>query len=77
MGWGGKRRLMCYKLICTTPARGPVCDSVVLPVPVLGHSSTDGMATINLFGDHPSFEKNMRHLRQAFDGRRGLATGNP
>ena len=29
----------------------------------------NGMMTVNLFGDHPSFDKNMRHLREAFDGR--------
>lgn len=27
------------------------------------------MLTVNLFGDHPSFEKNMKHLNKVFDNR--------
>ncbi|MFZ1418182.1 MAG: spermidine synthase [Burkholderiaceae bacterium] len=50
-------------------ARGPVCDSVVFYHACFEALKTDGMATINLFGDHPSFEKNMRNLHEAFGGR--------
>jgi spermidine synthase len=28
-----------------------------------------GVVTVNLFGDHPSFVKNMKRLHEAFDGR--------
>jgi spermidine synthase len=28
-----------------------------------------GIATVNLFGDHPSFVRNMKRLNEAFDGR--------
>lgn len=50
-------------------ARGPVCDSVAFYTDCFEALKDNGVATINLFGDHPSFEKNIRHLRQAFDGR--------
>ena len=50
-------------------ARGPVCDSVAFYTDCFNALKDTGMATINLFGDHPSFEKNMRHLKQAFNQR--------
>ena len=50
-------------------ARGPVCDSVEFYTDCLNALKDTGMATINLFGDHPSFEKNMRNLHEAFGGR--------
>ena len=50
-------------------ARGPVCDSVEFYTDCLNALKDTGMATINLFGDHPSFEKNMRHLNKAFNHR--------
>ena len=50
-------------------ARGPVCDSVGFYSDCFNALKDTGMATINLFGDHPSFEKNMRHLNQAFNDR--------
>lgn len=53
-------------------ARGPVCDSAQFYAACHDALRTNGMATINLFGDHPSFEKNMRHLQKAF-GERVLA----
>jgi spermidine synthase len=28
-----------------------------------------GVVTVNLFGDHPSFVRNMKRLNEAFDGR--------
>ncbi|WDD94824.1 spermidine synthase [Burkholderia sp. FERM BP-3421] len=50
-------------------ARGPVLDSVAFYRAVRGCLAEAGMATINLFGDHPSFVRNMKHLNAAFDGR--------
>ena len=50
-------------------ARGPVLDSVAFYRSVRACLASAGMATINLFGDHPSFVRNMKHLNVAFDGR--------
>jgi spermidine synthase len=50
-------------------ARGPVLDSVAFYRAVRGCLADAGIATINLFGDHPSFVRNMKHLKAAFDGR--------
>lgn len=50
-------------------ARGPVRDSIEFYAncgKVLGES---GVLTVNLFGDHESFPRNIRHLDQAFDAR--------
>jgi spermidine synthase len=50
-------------------ARGPVCDTEEF----YGHChralKSEGIATINLFGDHPSFVHNMQNLKTAFAGR--------
>ena len=50
-------------------ARGPVCDSVAFYQDCFNALNETGMLTVNLFGDHPSFERNMTHLKEAFDGR--------
>ncbi|KVN11147.1 MULTISPECIES: hypothetical protein [unclassified Burkholderia] len=50
-------------------ARGPVLDSVAFYRAVRGCLADAGVATINLFGDHPSFVRNMKHLNAAFDQR--------
>ncbi|ALX11177.1 spermidine synthase [Burkholderia cepacia JBK9] len=50
-------------------ARGPVLDSVAFYRAVRGCLADAGIATINLFGDHPSFVRNMKHLNAAFDHR--------
>ena len=50
-------------------ARGPVCDSVAFYKDCHRALKDVGMLTINLFGDHPSFERNMDHLMEVFDGR--------
>ena len=50
-------------------ARGPVLDSVAFYRAVRACLTSAGVATINLFGDHPSFVRNMKHLSTAFDGR--------
>lgn len=50
-------------------ARGPVCDSVEFYTDCKTALAENGMLTINLFGDHPSFERNMKHLNQVFQNR--------
>lgn len=50
-------------------ARGPVRDSLEFYAncrKVLGET---GIVTVNLFGEHESFPRNINHLDQAFDGR--------
>jgi len=50
-------------------ARGPVHESLAFYRAVRACLTGAGMATINLFGDHPSFVRNMKQLNAAFDGR--------
>lgn len=50
-------------------ARGPVLDSVAFYRAVRACLTGTGMVTVNLFGDHPSFVRNMKHLNAAFDAR--------
>jgi spermidine synthase len=50
-------------------ARGPVLDSVGFYRAVRACLTDAGVVTVNLFGDHPSFVKNMKRLNEAFDGR--------
>ncbi|SAL43451.1 spermidine synthase [Caballeronia humi] len=51
-------------------ARGPVLDSVSFYRACRACLTQDaGVVTINLFGDHPSFVRNMKRLNEAFDGR--------
>lgn len=50
-------------------ARGPVCDSVQFYQDCHAALKDIGMVTVNLFGDHPSFEKNMKNISEAFAGR--------
>lgn len=50
-------------------ARGPVLDSVAFYGAARACLSEAGVVTVNLFGDHPSFVRNMKHLKAAFDGR--------
>ncbi|WP_408734184.1 class I SAM-dependent methyltransferase [Paraburkholderia bannensis] len=50
-------------------ARGPVLDSVAFYRAVRACLADAGVATINLFGDHPSYVRNMKRLKEAFDGR--------
>ncbi len=48
-------------------ARGPVLDSPEFYQACARCLSDDGIATINLFGDHPSFKKNMPAICSGFD----------
>ncbi|RQH08511.1 spermidine synthase [Paraburkholderia dinghuensis] len=50
-------------------ARGPVLDGVAFYRAVRACLADAGIATINLFGDHPSFVRNMKRLNEAFEGR--------
>ena len=48
-------------------ARGPVLDSPAFYRACAACLSRDGIATINLFGDHPSYLKNLKAMVPAFD----------
>ena len=48
-------------------ARGPVLDSGEFYKACADCLTPDGILTVNLFGDHPSFAKNLKALRFAFD----------
>jgi spermidine synthase len=47
-------------------ARGPVLDTAEFYAACAACLTADGVATINLFGDHPSFIKNLKAMRHAF-----------
>src|SRR5262249_29429488 len=48
---------------------GPVLDSVAFYRAARACLTEAGIVTVNLFGDHPSFVRNMKRLNEAFDGR--------
>lgn len=50
-------------------AHGPVCDSIEFYQDCFNALKNTGIATINLFGDHPSFIKNMKNLNLIFNNR--------
>ncbi|CAM2142815.1 Spermidine synthase [Pararobbsia alpina] len=50
-------------------ARGPVLDSASFYRACRDCLGKLGVATVNLFGDHPSFRRNMKQLAAAFDNR--------
>ncbi len=50
-------------------ARGPVRDSVQFYQLCFRALGDVGIMTVNLFGDHESFPRNMANIREAFDGR--------
>ncbi|VVE05805.1 spermidine synthase [Pandoraea eparura] len=50
-------------------ARGPVHDTPAFYKACRATLREPGMLTMNLFGDHDSYPKNIRRLRQAFDNR--------
>ncbi|WP_347554743.1 spermidine synthase [Robbsia sp. KACC 23696] len=65
---GGRVGVLQVDLYDAT-ARGPVLDSAAFYRACRLSLTTPGMLTVNLFGDHPSFARNMRNLEAAFDGR--------
>ena len=50
-------------------ARGPVLESVEFYQACHRALRKPGMLTVNLFGDHPSYQRNLRNLQKAFDNR--------
>lgn len=48
-------------------ARGPVLDTPEFYSACRDSLREDGIMTVNLFGDHPSFAKNLKAMRFAFD----------
>lgn len=50
-------------------ARGPVLDGVAFYRAARACLTEAGVVTVNLFGDHPSFVRNMERLSEAFEGR--------
>ena len=47
-------------------ARGPVLDTPAFYAACAACLTADGIMTINLFGDHPSYAKNLKAMRPAF-----------
>jgi spermidine synthase len=47
-------------------ARGPVLDTPEFYADCAACLAPGGMATVNLFGDHPSYAKNLKAMRHAF-----------
>ena len=50
-------------------AAGPVLDSLAFYADCRACLRAPGVLTVNLFGQHRSFGRNMRNLKEAFDGR--------
>ncbi len=50
-------------------ARGPVLESASFYAQCRACLRSPGVLTVNLFGDHASFDRNMRNLGDAFEGR--------
>jgi spermidine synthase len=48
-------------------ARGPVLDTPEFYLACAACLTEDGMMTVNLFGDHPSYAKNLKAMKFAFD----------
>lgn len=48
-------------------ARGPVLESSEFYRACAACLTRDGIATINLFGDHPSYQRNLQAICEAFD----------
>lgn len=48
-------------------ARGPVLDTPEFYSDCAAALSPGGVATVNLFGDHPSFKRNIKAMRYAFN----------
>jgi spermidine synthase len=48
-------------------ARGPVLDTPEFYAACRDSLSEQGVMTVNLFGDHPSYAKNLKAMRYAFD----------
>lgn len=49
-------------------ARGPMLDTAEFYQACAASLTPQGVMTVNLFGDHPSFAKNLKAMKFAFDG---------
>lgn len=52
-----------------TEALGPVCDSLAFYEGCFNCLEAPGVLTVNLFGEHDSFTRNLQHLQRVFDDR--------
>lgn len=52
-----------------TDALGPVCDSLDFYEGCFNCLEAPGVLSVNLFGQHESFARNLRHLEMAFEAR--------
>jgi spermidine synthase len=52
-----------------TQALGPVCDSLEFYEGCFKCLEAPGVLSVNLFGQHESFRRNLQHLETVFDGR--------
>lgn len=50
-------------------AQGPVCSSLEFYQGCYRVLTENGIASINLFGSHPSYQRNVENIRAAFDGK--------
>lgn len=66
--WQGSVDVLQVDLYDAT-ARGPVLDTPAFYKACRTVLRTPGVMTVNLFGDHDSYAKNIRRLRAAFDNR--------
>lgn len=48
-------------------AKGPVLESVAFYQSCAACLTPDGMVTVNLFGDHPSYQRNLKAMQFVFD----------
>jgi len=53
-------------MYCRWTARGPVLDSAEFYSACAACLSPHGIMTVNLFGDHPSYAKNVKAMKFAF-----------
>lgn len=64
----GRYRLVLVDLY-DSGAQGPVCDTPEFYGGCRDALSPDGVAVVNLFGNHPSYEHNLGTIRDTFAGR--------
>jgi spermidine synthase len=63
--WHGRLDALQIDLYDAT-ARGPVLDSAEFYADCCACLAPGGIVTVNLFGDHPSYAKNLKAMRYAF-----------
>lgn len=65
LGKVGVLQVDCYD----AQANGPTLSSLAFYRACRNLMGQPAIATINLFGEHPSFQKNMKHLKKVFNNR--------